>query len=109
MLHHHDGIGAARKGSSGHDFERLARLNLARERFTGANFADHEQVPGQIRGPHGKTIAHRARERGIVAVRCYRFGEYPAGRLGKTDKLNFWLGLGRAADSPGHTGGPVRR
>ncbi len=74
MLHHHHAVGAARQRGSGHDFERLARLNFTRERFTGANFADDEQVPGQIRRPYGKSVAHRPRHRRVIAVRGYRFG-----------------------------------
>ena len=58
-------------------------LNFAREGFARPNFADHEQVPRQIRGPHGKSIAHRARDRRIIAIGAHRLGEHSARRFRK--------------------------
>ncbi len=87
MLYHHHRIGAARERSPGHDFQRFAGLNFSREQFTGANFADYEQLAWQVRGPHGKSIAYRTRERRIITVRGDRFGEHTARSFGQT----YWL------------------
>ncbi len=79
---------------------RLARLNFPCERFTGANFTDYEQLPGQIGGAHGKAIAHRARERRVVAIRGHRLGEHPAGRFREANRPQLSVGPGPRTSFP---------
>jgi hypothetical protein len=76
MLHHHNCVSAVGKRRSGHDFDCFSGAHRAAEHLTRANFADHPQVAGNVRGANGKPVASRTRKRRIIAISDDRFGEH---------------------------------
>ena len=79
VLDHHHGIGARGNGRAGHDFDRLAGTDYAREALAGAHLADDLQLAGQVGGTHGITVANRAGHGGDVAVGGDVFGQHASG------------------------------
>ena len=79
VLNHHHGIGARGNGRAGHDFNRLAGTDCAREALAGAHLANDLQLAGQVDGAHGITVANRAGRGRDVAVGCDVFGQQASG------------------------------
>jgi len=79
MLHHDNGIGAARHRRSGHDLDSFAWPHLARENLSGPYFADHAQRTRHVRRAYRKTVTDGARERRIIAIGANLLGQHASG------------------------------
>ena len=76
VLDHHHGVGAVRQRSAGHDLDRLPGPTAPAKLLAGAHFADHAQLARQIGGAHRESVAHRARQRRIIAIGEDRLGQH---------------------------------
>lgn len=82
VLHHHDGIGARRHRGTGHDANRLTRLQHPVGVRTGRHLADDRQLDrgsGHGGGDHRVTIDGAVGERGHVLRGHHRCRQHQAG------------------------------
>jgi hypothetical protein len=81
MFDHYNGIGARRDGCARHDFDGLARPDVSIESAAGTRLADDARAARHLRRADGKTIADRAVERRVVAIRRDVLSEYAPSAL----------------------------